>query len=184
MNSTPTRLRRLAPWAAGAALCALSLIAGAWALSERSAFDYRSLLGVVGRDAGPRAAVAVGAVANATGLGGDEVISAARRGVDDALREHANVSQVALAERGARVAAVHGHVLDVNVVRIERQPGRLLAEASVVVSSLPGREYEFASSSTVTLSGSTADTDQAVADAVRRAMRSATSHAVEQMSAR
>ncbi len=184
MIQASSRLRRYAPWVGGAALGALSLGVGAWALGGRS-FDPRALLGVVGRDAGPRTAVAVGAVANATGVGGELVLAAARRGIDDALREHANVSQVTLAERSARVVGSrHGHVLDVNVVRVEQQPGRLLAEASVVVSSLPERAYEFASTSTVTLTGATADGDQAVAEAVRRAMRSATSQAVEQMAGR
>ena len=84
--------------------------------------------------------------------------------------------------RGARaVSRGGGHVLDANVLRVVRGPGRVLVEASVVVSSMPGRAYEFASASTITLTGDVADTDEGLHDAVRRAMRSATTHAVDQM---
>ncbi|MDP3218044.1 MAG: hypothetical protein Q8S73_28320, partial [Deltaproteobacteria bacterium] len=108
--------------------------------------------------------------------------------IDDALAARATVSQVGLAEpaaRGARVVSRGGgHVLDANVVRVVRGPGRVLVEASVVVSTMPGRAYEFASASTITLTGDVADTDEGLHDAVRRAMRSATTHAVDQMTGR
>jgi hypothetical protein len=124
-------------------------------------------------------------VANAAGVGGDAALAAARQGIDDALAARATVSRVGLAEpasRGARaVSRGGGHVLDANVLRVVRGPGRVLVEASVVVSSMPGRAYEFASASTITLTGDVADTDEGLRDAVRRAMRSATTHAVDQM---
>jgi len=184
MSKSPSPLRTHAPWVAGASLLALSLLAGGWALASRS-FDPSALLGSIQGARGARTPVAVGAVANAAGVGGDAALAAARQGIDDALAARATVSRVGLAEpasRGARaVSRGGGHVLDANVLRVVRGPGRVLVEASVVVSSTPGRAYEFASASTIILTGDVADTDEGLRDAVRRAMRSATTHAVDQM---
>ncbi len=181
MSTAPSALGSRVPFVAAAALVSLGLAVGAAALSPRFV-DPSALLGAITGAARP--AVAVGAVANGAGVGGDAVLNAARRGLDDAL---ANVPRAPLpgaAARGARVlGGRNGHVFDATVVRVVRAPGRVLAEASVVVSSLPGRAYQFASSSTITLTGATADTDEGLNDAVRRAMRSAATRAVDQMSA-
>ena len=180
MSTAPSTLGSRVSLIAAAALVSLGLSVGAAALSPRFV-DPSALLGAITGAARP--AVAVGAVANGAGVGGDAVLSAARRGLDDAL---ANVPRAPLpgAARGARVlGGRNGHVFDANVVRVVRAPGRVLVEASVVVSSLPGRAYQFASSSTITLTGATADTDEGLNDAVRRAMRSAATRAVDQMSA-
>lgn len=186
MSPAPSALRLRAAVIAAAAFFALSLAVGGTALSARS-FDPGALLGGITGAARARATVAVGAVANGAGVGGDAVLGAARQGLDDALAGRGNVSRVPLpgaAARGARViGGRNGHVIDANVVRVVRGPGRVLAEASVVVSSMPGRAYQFASSSTITLTGAEADTDRGVNDAVRRAMRSAATRAVDQMTA-
>lgn len=187
MSAASSLARRTAPFVGGATFLALSLAVGAWAFSGQGV-DARSLLGSIGGARGARATVAVGAVANGAGVGGDEVVAAARLGLDDALSTRDNVSRVALpttAARGARMVGGgrNGHVIDGTVSRVTRAPGRVLVEASVVVSSMPGRVYQFGSSSTITLTGSTADTDEGLRDAVRRAMRSAATHAVDQMTA-
>ena len=75
-------------------------------------------------------------------------------------------------------------MLDANVVRVERGAGRVRVEASVVVSTLPGRSYEFASTSAITLTGDRAGSDETMAEATRRAMRSAAEHAITQLAGR
>jgi hypothetical protein len=71
-------------------------------------------------------------------------------------------------------------VLDANLQSITVAAGSTRVEVSIVVSSHPSRAYEFESTSTVTLVGTDATPD-AVAMGVRRAMRSATMRAVDQM---
>ncbi len=83
------------------------------------------------------------------------------------------------AARGARGAA-RGHVLDANVQSIAAAGPNTRIEVSIVVSSFPGRAYEFESTSAVTLVGAAA-TPEAVAMDVRRAMRAATLQAVDQV---
>ena len=175
-----------APWIAGAAFFALSLAGGALALS-RGAVDPNVLLGSIHGTGAARATVSLGAVANGSNVGGDAVLSAARAGVDEALSSRADVALAgaAPASRGARVVGGrNAHVLDVNVVRVVRSPGRVLVEASVLVSSMPGRAYQFSTDSTVTLTGGVADSDEGLADTTRRAARAATDRAVAQMTAR
>jgi hypothetical protein len=184
--STAVTLRSRSVVAVVGSLAALSLAVGGWALAARH-LDPAALLGSITGAGAARATVAVGAVANGAGVGGDEVIAAARLGLDDALGGRAGVSRVQLpgaAARGARVVGGrNAHVIDGTVSRVVRAPGRVLVEASVLVSSMPGRVYQFGSSSTITLTGAAADTDDGLHDAVRRAMRSATTHAVDQMTA-
>ncbi len=183
--TTPSPARSYAPFIAGASLVAISLAGGGWALTSR-AIDPSALLGSINGLGGSRPAVAVGAVANGAGVGGDAVVAAARAGLDDGLSGRTTATpQPSAAARGARVLRPRGgHVIDANVVRVVRGPGRVTVEASVVVSSMPQRAYEFSSSSTITLTGSVADTDDGLRDAVRRATRSAATHAVDQMGGR
>lgn len=138
--------------------------------------DLAALAGTIGRTARENPRVLVGAVTNSAGLGGDEVVTAARRGIDEALA----ATPLAARARGRAT----GHVLDATLVRFERAPGRLRAEASVVVSTHPGRRYEFASSSAVTLTGASAEGERALADGATRAMRSAVAHALSQVGTR
>jgi hypothetical protein len=186
MSTTAVTIRSRTVVTLVAALTALSLVAGGWALGVRR-LDPSAQLGSITGVGAARATVAVGAVANGAGVGGDDVVTAARLGLDDALAGRAGVARVSLpvgASRGARVVGGRNdHVIDGTVSRVVRAPGRVLVEASVVVSSMPGRVYQFASSSTITLTGAAADTDDGLHDAVRRAMRSATTHAVDQMTA-
>lgn len=182
-NTSP--IRSYLPWIAGASVVALSMGAGVWALSSH-AIDPTALLGSINGLNSARPAVAVGAVANGAGIGGDDVVAAARAGLDDGLAGRTTATPRApAASRGARVLAGRGgHVIDANVVRVARGPGRVTVEASVVVSSMSGRAYEFSSSSTITITGDAADTDDGLRDAVRRATRSAATHAVDQMGGR
>lgn len=184
--TAPSSTRSYLPWIAGASFVALSLAAGGWALSSR-AIDPTALLGSINGLNNARPTVAVGAVANGAGVGGDGVVTAARAGLDDGLSGRTTTTpQAPAASQGARVlgGGRGGHVIDANIVRVDRTPGRVQVEASVVVSSLPRRAYEFSSSSTITLTGDAADTDDGLRDAVRRAMRSAATHAVDQMGGR
>ncbi|MEZ4392931.1 MAG: hypothetical protein R3A48_17735 [Polyangiales bacterium] len=167
-------------WLVVGALSALCLAGGAGAMRARG-LDAGALLGAIGARGASRVSVTVGAVANGSGVGGDVVLDAARRGLSEAVsRAQGGASPGAM---GARVTR-RGHVFDANVVRVERSAGRVRVEASVVVSTLPGRRYEFASTSAITLTGSGADGDPGLADATRRAMSSATNHALEQLNAR
>lgn len=160
-------------------LAATLALGGAIAGLSLKGIDARGLLGAVGAR-GSAAGVTIGAVANGSGVGGELVLDAARDGIRDAISA---TSGVGAAARGARVAR-RGHVFDANIVRVERGAGRVRVEASVVVSTLPGRSYQFASTSAITLTGSGADGDPGLTDATRRAMRSAAAHAVEQLRAR
>ncbi|MFO0624811.1 MAG: hypothetical protein U0325_04285 [Polyangiales bacterium] len=173
----PQKRPRVTVIVAGLA-AAVALAAGVGALRARG-IDPQTLLGAIGARGG-RAAVQIGAVTNHAGVGGDALRAAAEAGLRDALGANDAADTSA---RGARVLR-RGHVLDANVVRVERGAGRVRAEASVVVSTLPGRSYEFASTSAITLTGARADTDEAMADATRRAMRSAAEHAITQLAGR
>ena len=155
---------------------ALALAVGA--MSARG-IDASALLGAIGARGG-RAALSVGAVTNHSGVGGDALRGAAEAGLRDAL---GGGEAAGPAARGARVLR-RGHVLDANVVRVERAAGRVRVEASVVVSTLPGRSYEFASTSAITLTGDRAGSDDTMAEATRRAMRSAAEHAITQLAGR
>lgn len=178
--ATPSQQPAHRAWWLGAALGGVTLIAGAWGMHARG-IDPRELLGAIGARGGAGGNITVGAVANGSGVGGELVLDAARQGLNSALsRAQGDGPEAA---RGARVQR-RGHVFDANVVRVERAEGRVRVEASVVVSTLPGRRYEFASTSAVTLTGPGASGDSGAADAARRAMSSAASHALEQLSAR
>lgn len=167
-------------WLVVGVLSALGLAGGAWAMHARG-IDPGALLGAIGARGASRVTITVGAVANGSGVGGQPVLDAARRGVSETVaRAQGGASSGAM---GARVTR-RGHVFDANVVRVERGPGRVRVEASVVVSTLPGRRYEFASTSAITLTGPGADGDPGLTDATRRAMASATNHALEQLNAR
>jgi hypothetical protein len=126
--------------------------------------------------------VAVGSVTNHAAVTGLALDAAAHEGVASALAERTEVTTsppAAGASRGARVRA-RGHVLDANVQSVTTTGGNTRVEVSIVVSSHPARAYEFESTSAVTLVG-TAATPESVAAGVRRAMRSATMRAVDQM---
>jgi hypothetical protein len=126
--------------------------------------------------------VSVGSVTNHARTTGPALDAAAQEGVASALAERTEVTTAppsSGAARGARVAA-RGHVLDANLQSITVAAGSTRVEVSIVVSSHPSRAYEFESTSTVTLVGTDATPD-AVAMGVRRAMRSATMRAVDQM---
>lgn len=165
-------------WLLGAAVAVAVSTAGL-GLAVRSGVDPSGLLGEVSGRGRARVFVDVGAVASRAG---GDVEGAAREGVEAALADRAEVTREAggSGQRGAR-AMGRGHVIDANVQAIDTGPGRARVSVSVVVSTYPGRAYEFESSSTVTVSGSSVDTPAGRADAVRRAMRSATDHAVDQM---
>jgi hypothetical protein len=157
---------------------ALVLALAVGAMNARG-IDASALLGAIGARGG-RAALSVGAVTNHSGVGGDALRGAAEAGLRDALGGGGDPAPSA---RGARVQR-RGHVLDANVVRVERGAGRVRVEASVVVSTLPGRSYEFASTSAITLTGDRAGSDETMAEATRRAMRSAAEHAITQLAGR
>jgi|GEM_PF-3146081 len=126
--------------------------------------------------------VSVGSVTNHAATTGPALDAAAQEGVTSALAERTEVTTSPTpsgASRGARVTA-RGHVLDANVQSITAAGGNTRVEVSIVVSSHPGRAYEFESTSAVTLVGAAATPD-AVAMGVRRAMHSATMRAVDQM---
>lgn len=124
----------------------------------------------------------VGSVTNHAATTGAAIDAAAQAGVAGALAERAEVTTTppaAGAARGAR-GATRGHVLDANVQSVTTAGAATRIEVSIVVSSYPGRAYEFESTSAVTLVG-TGATPEAVAMGVRRAMRSATMQAVDQV---
>lgn len=124
----------------------------------------------------------VGSVTNHAATTGAAIDAAAQAGVAGALAERTEVTTTAPAagaSRGARGAA-RGHVLDANVQSVTTAGATTRIEVSIVVSSYPGRAYEFESTSAVTLVG-TGATPEAVAMGVRRAMRSATMQAVDQV---
>lgn len=177
-ESNPRARPRASRVIAGTA--AAIVLAGGVGLLATRGIDPRALLGAIGaRGAGARPVVSVGAVTNGAGVGGDAVLRAARDGLNEAV----GAQSPAPSARGARVVR-RGHIFDANVVRVERSPGRVRVEASVVVSTMPGRRYEFASTSAVTLTGGAVDGESGLVDATRRAMRSAAGHAVEQLGAR
>lgn len=126
--------------------------------------------------------VAVGSVTNHSATTGPAIDSAAQAAVAEALAERAEVTTTPPAggaARGARRAA-EGHVLDANVQSATAVGANTRVEVSIVVSSFPGRSYEFESTSAVTLVGASPSPD-AVAMGVRRALRAATLQAVDQM---
>jgi hypothetical protein len=129
--------------------------------------------------------ISMGTVANNSGAGGDDVRGAAQSGIQEALASSSGITTTppsASASRGARTV-VRGHVFDANVQSIRPGNNSVRIQVSIVVSTYPGREYEFESSSAITITGGSATTPAAQADGVRTAMRSATQRALQQLEA-
>lgn len=184
---TPASSTRLL--AAGAAI-AIALGVGGVTLARRG-HGGRGLLGLLTQGAGDlhgaRAArhpfVAVGAVANNSGVGGDEMRTAAESGIQDALSSSTDVTttQGGASNQRSAHAVARGHQLDANIQSIRPGNNSVRIQVSIVVSSYPGREYEFESASAITITGGSATSPAAQADGVRTAMRSATQSAITQM---
>ncbi len=97
--------------------------------------------------------------------------SLAREGrvvLSDAAEPNADV------QRTLRRRALEGYTID-GRVRVVEGGGATRVEVSLIVQTLPGREYRFESAVTLTLSGSNGGAGaQTLEDATRRAVRSAT----------
>ncbi len=153
-------------------------VRGLFAFLTQSSGD---LHGARGRAARPY--VGVGGVANNSGAGGDELREAATAGIQDALAGSTDVATGptgAGAQRGARGGG-RGHFIDANIQSIRPGTNSVRIGVSIVVSTYPGRQYEFESASAITITGGSATTPAAQADGVRTAMRSATQRAIQQM---
>jgi hypothetical protein len=152
---------------------------GLLAMISRSGDDLGGLRGGRGR----RPFVGVGSVSNNSGVGGDDLRTAAREAIDGALQASDVVTTAEASSGGQRGARVRGrgHFLDANIQSIRPGNNSVRVEVSVVVSSYPGRAYEFESSSAITITGGSATTPAAQTDGVRRAMESATRQAVNQI---
>lgn len=126
--------------------------------------------------------VTVGSVTNHASTPVAALDAAAQAAIAGALAERTEVTTTAPPSSGARGArgAPRGHVFDANVQSVTTTGANTRVEVSIVVSSHPSRAYEFESTSAVTLVGAAATPD-AVAMGVRRAMRSATLQAVDQL---
>jgi hypothetical protein len=74
-----------------------------------------------------------------------------------------------------------GHFFDANIQSIQPRGNGVRASVSIAVSTFPGRVYEFESQTAITISGGSGDSQQVEDDAVRRAMESAASRAVQQL---
>ncbi len=156
-------------------------VRGMLALITSGTGDLNGVRGAHGR----RTYISIGAVANNSGTGGDELRTSAQSGIQEALDANDSVTTeapTAAASRGARNVA-RGHVFDANVQSIRVGDNSVRIAVSVVVSSYPGRAYEFESSSAITITGGSATNPSARADGVRTAMRSATRSALQQIAA-
>ncbi len=169
-------------WAVVGALAVLaSLGAGVFAAKHFAARspDLEAVL-TGGRRAPPY--VAVASVGNSSGVGGPALQEAAQHGIEEALTQSPDVTTTAppaAASRGARGAA-RGHWFDANIQSVQATGDRARVQVSIVVSSYPGRSYEFESSSTVTVTGA-GSSPAALAQGVRAAMAAATRQAIAQM---
>jgi hypothetical protein len=182
---SPDTSPRHTRWILAGAALAVALALGAGVFTARRFRTDASGLAVISASVGRgRLYVGVGDVVNNAGTGGGTLQGAAREGIDQALTERAEVSTgapAAGAQRGARGVSARGHFLDASIQSVQSSGGSTRVQVSVVVSSFPGRVYEFESTSTVTLTGDTAGTPENVAAGVRRAMHTATTRAVDQM---
>ncbi len=180
MESRQTR------WANVAVAGAL-LVLGGGAATARALTSVKGDWGAVisGRGGGRRVQVGVGAVTNSAGVGGDALAGIAHDAMEGALASRPEVSTVdartGAAQQGARVRAARGHVFDANIQTVRLSASSVQASVSIVVSTAPGRAYEFESTSSITLSGPGAVTADGQADCVRRAMSRATERAVDQL---
>ena len=171
--------------AGGVALACAALGAGVFAAKALVARGTGDMLQVLSaRPGGERVFVNVGSVTSHASVTGSAVEQPAADAIRAALGERAEVTTEApaarSAARGARGSA-RGHTLDANVQSIQTTGDTTRVTVSIVVSSYPGRAYEFESSTTVTLLGGAGATPEGITTGVRRAMRSATLHAVDQM---
>ncbi len=134
--------------------------------------------------AGRQVFVGLGAVVNNAGVGGPALTSTAHDAIAAALAGRADVTTTpptGATQRGARARGPQGHVFDANIQAVRASAESVQASVSIVVSTSPGREYEFESTSSVTLSGPSAATPEGQSDCVRRAMTRAAQRAVDQI---
>lgn len=180
-DTSPLRARWIL---AGAALGAAFALGAGVFTARRFRTDANGLAVISASVGRGRMYVGVGDVVNNAGTGGGSLQGAAREGIDQALTERSEVSTgapAAGAQRGARGVSARGHFLDASIQSVQSSGGSTRVQVSVVVSSYPGRVYEFESTSTVTLTGDAAGAPENVAAGVRRAMHTATTRAVDQM---
>ncbi len=173
--------RRWINVAAAASLLALGAgVATAVALSHT-----RGDLGAVisSQGVGRPVFVGLGAVVNNASVGGPALAVTARDSIAGALASRAGVTTTPApsAQRGARARAPQGHVFDANIQSVRVSAESVQVSVSIVVSTSPGREYEFESTSSVTLSGPSAATPEGQTDCARRAMTRAAQRAVDQI---
>lgn len=94
----------------------------------------------------------------------------------EVLRHTGTSAQGTSAIRARRLRS--GHYFDANVQSVTQQSNGVRVAVSIVVSSFPGRAYEFDASSTVTVSGGGGDPQQG---AINTAMNSAVNRALTQL---
>ena len=128
--------------------------------------------------------VGVGTVANNSGQAAS-LQQIARSAIESALQTHPEVvvhaGSAAQGTTMMRSQHLSGHFFDANIQSVQPRGAGVRAAVSIVVTSYPGRAYEFASETAITISGGSAGSPQATEDAVRRAMESAANRAVNQL---
>lgn len=152
------------------------------ALVARGGGDMLQVLSA--RPGAERVYVNVASVTSHASVTGSAIEQPAADAIRTALAERTEVTTEAPVARGASRGArgsARGHTLDANVQSIQSVGDTTRVTVSIVVSSYPGRAYEFESSTTVTLLNGAGSTPEGITTGVRRAMHSATLHAVDQM---
>jgi hypothetical protein len=124
--------------------------------------------------------IGIGTVNNQSSVGGAGLAQNAQQALESALRAQSGVvvhsGSAAQGQAMIRSQHLRGHFFNANIQNVTQNGGAVHVEVSIVVSSYPGRAYEFDSSSRITITGGAT-----VPDAVRRALESATSRAVNQL---
>lgn len=133
----------------------------------------------------PRFLVGVGRVNNQSTQQAPALAQAGEAALRNALgRRHevvVHTGAVSAAQSAMRAQSLHGHFFDANIQQVQASANSVRVAVSILVSTYPGRVYEFESSSTITIVSSSASNPDTQADAVRRAIESATDRAVTQL---
>jgi hypothetical protein len=128
----------------------------------------------------------VGSVNNQSGVRGNQLSRVAQEAMRNALQQRGQVrvhtGALAVAQQIMRQQRLRGHSFDANIQSVQSRSNGVRAAVSIVVSSYPGRVYEFESSTAITISGGSGG-PQVEEDAVRRAIESAANRAVDQLNA-
>lgn len=135
----------------------------------------------------PRFLITVGTVHNQSGVRGAQLSQIAQQAMQNALQQRPQVrlhtGSVAAAQAILRRERLRGHQFDANIQSVQPRGDGVRAQVSIIVSTYPGRVYEFESSTAITITGGSANTPEAADDAVRRAIESAAHRAVDQLNA-